>query len=98
MTLESLIWGSAFLLPLFIAYRWKGIGFGFSLFFGWGIIHLANLVIPHNEPIDAIFTGLWVALGWLYMAVYCGFIVVVWIFFHAARNLIHKTILSFHSD
>lgn len=69
-------------LPFFLATRWNGVGFLVSVLAGWGIIHWANVCCEHsqegdNARISAVFTGVWVIFGPLFMTVWTAFAAVV---------------------
>ena len=58
-------------LPIFLIARWRHWGLLAAVLVGWGIIHVCNIAFPFEETVDAVFAGLWAALGWLYMVVWC---------------------------
>src|SRR5690242_9782704 len=61
----------AALLPIFLIARWRHRGLLAAVLLGWSIVHVCNISFRFEEPVDAVFTGLWVALGWLFMLVWC---------------------------
>jgi hypothetical protein len=73
--MKNVVFNSAFmavaLLPVFLIARWRDWGLLASVLFGWALIHICNVSFAFKEPVDAVFTGLWAALGWLYMLVWC---------------------------
>lgn len=76
----------ALVFPFFVVTRWFGLGYVLSILFGWIVIHVANVTLPPPEGDEArtaaIFTGLWLYFGWVYMAIWSTFalgIVSVWI-------------------
>lgn len=75
MTLEESVNTIAFLvaafLPFFIVLRWQGGGFVLAVLFGWGLVHVTNLFVPRHDPVDAVFVGVWFALGWAFMSAWC---------------------------
>ena len=58
-------------LPIFLIARWRHWGLLASVLLGWGIIHLCNISFRFEEPVDAVFAGLWAAIGWLFMIAWC---------------------------
>jgi len=86
----------AMVLPFFLVLRWKGFGFLVAILAGWFIVHLANLfrnqVHPNRE--SAVFLGLWVALGWAYMLVWCGMVTVTIAAFRALLRRWQRKILD----
>jgi len=65
------------ILPFFLVMRWNGIGFLVSVLFGWGSIHLVNLVTVKREALDAVFSGVWELLGGVFMVLWCALCVTV---------------------
>jgi len=61
----------AAMLPVFLVARWRHWGFVAAVLLGWGLIHVCNVSFRFEEPVDAVFAGLWVAIGWLFMIVWC---------------------------
>jgi hypothetical protein len=61
----------AALMPIFLIVRWRRWGILASVLLGWVVIHVCNISFPFEEPVDAIFTGLWWAVGWLCMLIWC---------------------------
>ena len=65
------------LLPFFLVRRWKGGGFVLAVLIQWAAIYPLSLWDIRYSPQDELalashlFPGLWIALGWLYSAVYC---------------------------
>jgi hypothetical protein len=65
------------LLPFFLVRRWKGGGFVLAVLIQWAAIYPLSLWDIRYSPQDELalashlFPGFWVALGWLYSAVYC---------------------------
>lgn len=69
-------------LPFLLATRWKGGGFLVSVLAGWGIIHWANVCCERSNVgdearISAVFTGVWVIFGPLFMSVWTAFAAIV---------------------
>jgi len=73
--MKNVVFTSAFvvvaLLPIFLIASWRHWGLLASVPFGWALIHVCNLSFTFEEPVDPVFTGLWAALGWLYMLAWC---------------------------
>lgn len=100
MSLDEIVWWTAeitaLVLPFLIGTRWSGVGFVLAVLYGWGIIHLANVlteVAPSDDGarIRAVFTGVWVCLGWLYMVVWsavavCCVVICRWVRGAARRS------------
>lgn len=69
-------------LPFFLATRWKGGGFIVSVLAGWSIIHWANVCCERSNVgdearISAVFSGVWVVFGPLFLTVWTAFAAIV---------------------
>lgn len=78
----SLAFILAAVIPFFIATRWKGGGFFVSILLGWGIINLANFTCapPSDDDgprIQAVFKGVWLLFGPVFMAIWATFCVCI---------------------
>ncbi len=67
--------GLAFLLaalaPMYLIGRFHCSGCVASVVLGWGVIHISNVTAPRSDPVDGVFTGLWVVCGPIVMTLYC---------------------------
>lgn len=63
----------AAVVPFALIPKWRHWGLLVSVLFGWFVIHFGNMATraEWSEPVDAVFAGLWAAVGWLYMMVWC---------------------------
>jgi hypothetical protein len=84
----------AIVLPFFIVLRWKGVGAFISVLFGWGIIHISNIItnpesfIGDEARVHPIFTGVWLIFGGVYMAAWCVVVALIILAFRFVKKLL----------
>jgi len=73
--MKDFIQPSAFIitmiLPFLLIPKWRHWGLLTSVLFGWIVVFVCCYAFPFADKTEAVFTGLWLAAGWLIMLVWC---------------------------
>ncbi len=94
--ISTVAWFLALVLPFFLVRRWNGVGFVLAVLIGWAAIGLENEYLRSHDFVGiegdeirtaAVFCGVWLALGWGFMAVYCLFVGCLQLAWSACRHL-----------